>query len=131
MSDLRDHELISLQEAKRRISYRKGWKSLLNELTAIELATGARFVDRKKRRRYWRYRVTIAAIKEHAPRLVGKRRVAPAHGLEIRKFEEALSVLDQKIDDVCSEVFHRQVNPQILALKKRLLKVEQTAGKEP
>lgn len=129
---LTDHKLRSLQEVCRLLShYDKGWKALLNELTAIELATGQKFVDRQKRRRYWRYRVSLAAIEDFAPHMLGKPRSRQVHGLDIRKFEEALGVLDEKISNEAGAEVRRICEPRFLALSKRVSNLERTAGKSP
>jgi hypothetical protein len=129
---LTDHKLRSLQEVRRLLpNYDKGWKALLNELTAIELATGEKFVDRQKRRRYWRYRVSLAAIEDFAPHLLGKPKTRQVQGLEIRKFEEALGVLDEKISNEARAEVRRSCEPRFLALSKRLANIERAAGKSP
>lgn len=113
-----EHEPISLREARKRIGYRRGWRSLLNALTARELSQGVRFVDRHPGPRRTRYRVTVAAIRTHAPDLVrgdgtnlGTTRSV---SVEVRQFREALQELDERAADIAADQIVKRVRPECL-----------------
>lgn len=125
---MNDHEPISLPEARKRIGYRKGWRSLLNYLLARELSAGVHFVDRQRGRRRTRYRVTIAAIRAHCPELVpGEPKASTPDGIEVNKMREALDLLDDKIVDLADERIRRRVEPKICALSSRVHDLEERA----
>lgn len=127
-----DHEPISLAEARKHIRYRMGWRSLLNYLTAKELALGLKFIDRQRQRgrRRTRYRVTLAAIRAHAPEIVpGEPRTPTTGGLTVSQFKGALDVLDEKIADVTREELRREIHPRISALAGRVKALETKAEK--
>lgn len=128
VDDSNDHEAYTLHELlrKRKVRWRKGWRALLNHLEAIEMTKGTRFILRK-RRRYTTYRVTMAAIREHAPGLLPpeERPAKPALNLELRTMETFLADLEEKQRDVCLRFFDAEVGPIIQNLEERVERIEQ------
>jgi hypothetical protein len=118
MNELRsnDHEPVSLGEAKRRIGFRRGWRSLLTALTARELVHGVRFVDRFVGPSRTRFRVTVAAIRAYAPDLIkGEAAKLTGHqAIEVRQFREALAELDERAAEIAVEQIYKRVKPECL-----------------
>lgn len=122
-----DHEPISIAEVKRRIGYRKGWRSLLNYLEAKELAGGVKFIARLRSRGRCRYRVTIAGVHAHAPELI-KGALQSQPSIQLKQVKEFLASIDGRITFECEEQITKRVTPRISALQTELSDIRQRVG---
>jgi hypothetical protein len=117
-----EHRILTLAEAQRVIEFNstdtKG-RLLREELRGREERTGQAIMTRRKRGKRTTYRVTIAAIRKHAPDLM------PSKADELLK--EARSYLcdiDRRIDDRVAEQITERVEPRFEKLERT---VERTA----
>lgn len=113
-----DHEPISFPEAKRRLGYRRQWRSLLRYLEAVELTRKVRFIGRSKKRGLIRYSVTMAAIDEFAPELTGKRKPKVSAHVGIQEAREFLDTIDEFAADKAAEYVSRRVEPRLARLER-------------
>lgn len=109
--------LITLQEAKRRLKYRRGWRSLLYQLEVHEQQKGVELVVRRRGKRLTRYLVTVESIAAHAPNLLPSDGDAEEKSA-VRHVGDVLALLDERIEEVCIDIIERRV-------MRRLLKLEQ------
>lgn len=120
-----DHEPISIQELRRRIKYRKGWRSLKNYLEAVELAREVKFIARLSGKSRVNYRVTMAAVELYAPELLNKVPGSPPTArLGLEDARAFLRSLDDKIEDGCAEVIALRVTPQIRELRAEVARIQ-------
>lgn len=130
MSRPRDNEPMSLQEARKVIRYRRGWRSLLNNLEAREILHGKPFVTRRRGKRgVTRYTVTVSSLRRHAPDLLpteirgeGVDTSPTVDGMSLRRMRGALHVLDERIEEGCVEVVENRVEPRLERLEAEVFK---------
>lgn len=113
-----DHEPISFEEAKKRLGYRRQWRSLLRYLEAVELADKVRFIIRTKKRGLIRYRITMAAIEAHAPELTGRRKPKVSAHVGLQEAREFLDTVDEFAADKAAEYVSRRVVPRLERLER-------------
>lgn len=120
------HTPLSLQELRDAIGYKKGWKSLLRYLDAVELAKGVTILKRVRGRKLTRYLVTLAAIQEHAPEILpeGLRPERPTQQLALRAAQDFLAHRDDRMYEIARNVVDKRATKQIERLSERLRGVE-------
>ena len=120
-----DHEPISLEQMRQRIRYRRGRRSLLKYLQAIELTKRVVFVRREPGPKRTRYLVTKAAIREHAPELI-RDETPRAPRPDLSAAREFIQELDDKMADAAVEMIERRVSPRLERVERRVSKLEQS-----
>lgn len=111
---------VSLSKAQEIIGFegdREG-RTLLRALEDVERAKGVVLVQRRKRRRRTHYRVTVAAIRLHAPELIPPEGTATL----LRQAREFLAEHDRRVaelvDERCEQHFERRVMPVVQRLER-------------
>jgi len=127
-----EHDPVSIERLRILIGYRKGARSLLAYLRAVERARSCSVVLDVPGPKLTRYLVTLGSVREHAPELLPRSQTAhrgrAGRGGDQEGARQLLLDLEERVGEIVADVCERRVGQRLTSVERRLRTLESATG---
>jgi hypothetical protein len=126
-----EHDPVSIERLRILIGYRKGARSLLAYLRAVERARSCSVVLDVPGPKLTRYLVTLGSVREHAPELLPRDQVTQrrvGRGGDQEGARQLLLDLEERVGEIVADVCERRVGQRLTSVERRLRTLESATG---